>query len=143
MLKYQKVNSIKDITIAPLNGKAIVSAAVLYGDDSDQTCIWVGGALQRVMFGRPVVVREQADYCFLKNEDEGRLCLYDRLGEKTSEIGPYYLFNKNCGQMLGGKPYLAATSSDSGIPILWQGGRTEEIDINGMLTGISVVVSKR
>lgn len=143
VIQNQKVSSVKNVAISSLNGQIFMAATILFANGNGHTGIWIGGELQRAISGRSVVLRENDTVCYMSENNNGDLLLYNSNGLKTNEIRQHFLFSQNCGQLCGGKLFLATTSSADDHPVLWQDGKSEEIDIHGMLTGISVVVTDR
>lgn len=140
-LHSQNVGSVRDLTISDFGGQVLTTAAITFGKGSEYTCLWLDGVLQRAMPGRRMSFWDSDMLGFTLNGGDGILNIYNSVGTKVAEQKNGYLFNQNCGKLAGGRLFLAVTSrTDEAGQTVWRDGRATETGINGLLTGISVVV---
>ena len=140
-LQSQTVTSVRNVVLADEGDQVMASALITFGKGTPYTCIWYNGTMHRAMPGQRLAFKDGSNVRYVLNGGDDGLLIYNENGLKEADAGNCSLFNLNCGQLAGGRLFLAATPTTlDEYPILWENGRTTELHINGILTGLSVMV---
>lgn len=134
--KYRSVSLLK------VGGELLALGKVLYGTNSELSCIWsMDGVQSRIKGSYNFAANVDRVYMYGTEDGEGTVVL-DSYGKQACKIPDYIPSLGASSSVTGSDIYLALSHSDSlvaKVGILTP-GKVCEVPLNGFLTGVEVVV---
>ena len=123
-------------------GKSLGTEAVCSYGYSYSSCLWMDAVRHRQFSGGMIVnglcTSGDGICCVLNSGMAGRSGIIFRCGENFDMPDGYAAMGNSPVAMMDGILHVGLSSLNKGRPVIWKDGKTEELDINGMICTLSV-----